>query len=90
MSVIRWEKPPRNGAGRPRGGKWRTIAGELRSHPGQWALVYEGTISAAGSLAYGIRTGKLGGIGDGPYEAVSRSDGDKARVYARYVGEVGA
>lgn len=37
MSVIRWEDPPLS-----RNGKWKRTADELKSRPGEWALVAEG------------------------------------------------
>lgn len=93
MSVIRWEEPPCSTPGGP--GKSKPIiahdliAYQLRSRPGEWALVVEG--AAHGALASTICRGGLRAYAPaGTFKAVSRTVGPGQNIYARYVGEDGA
>lgn len=84
MSIIRWEKPPKGGRGR----KWQKVADDLKSRPGEWALVAE---SASRTLAGNISNGLI--VAFRPprtFEGVGRVNEDKSvDVWARYVGPNG-
>jgi hypothetical protein len=88
MSVIRWESPDDQRA------TWRAVAEELREHPNEWAVVFEGGFSKASTLVSQIRLGAKGFIPKGHFEGKQRTavDGTRkfVRVYARYIGEGGA
>jgi hypothetical protein len=87
VSVIRWEDPPEDARGANVTDRWQAIAEELRAHPGQWAVVLESTAGPCGGWVNRIRVGKSAFKPAGAFEAVGRSEGKKARVYARYVGD---
>lgn len=93
MSVIHWEDPPRSTYGGP--GKSKPviahdlIAHQLRSRPGEWALILEGV--AHGALASNINQGAIRAYTPaGHFKAVARTVDRGQNVYARYVGEDGA
>lgn len=91
--VIRWEEPPGATYGGPGKGKpivaHDLIAFQLRSRPGEWALIVEG--DPHGSLASTINKGRLRAyVPAGSFEAVRRTVDGGQNVYARYVGDGGA
>lgn len=93
-SVIRWEEPPATESRvsttrRKAPSKYDLLANELRSRPGQWALVLDdGSSGKASGLATHIRLGQvLCFTPTGDFDAVTRVVDGKYLVYARYVGE---
>jgi hypothetical protein len=87
MIEINWEEPPESLLARQRR-DWRGIADELRSHPGQWAVVAEGVSASTGTH---IRHGRLTAFAPaGTFEArvsgARDSDGRANKIYARYIG----
>lgn len=52
---VKWEAPP----DRPKQYPWAAIAAELRKHPGEWALIFEGDRS---SVVIAIRQGAVGDV----------------------------
>ena len=83
MSEIEWREPPPRAQSGPKGSKWTDIATALRANPGKWALVHHGSVS----MAANIRAGRLTGMSQGEFEAVSRKSADgKTDIYARFVG----
>jgi hypothetical protein len=90
-AVLRWEEPPpakHNGAGF--GGpasRFAALADELRSRPGEWAVVCESAKAAAG-LATHIRMGQMRCFTPaGDFDAVTRRVDGLTLTYARYVGD---
>jgi hypothetical protein len=87
MSDVHWEEPPHKS---PKGGRpkyWKAVADQLRSRPGEWAMVHvDETQRKAGYTAMNIKRGLLAGMTAGEFEAVSRTVDGQRRVYARYVG----
>lgn len=87
MNDVRFEElPDRQGRGP---GKHAAIAEQLRTRPGEWAVIatyaHSGT---CGSMAQGIKRGLIRAYApEGAFEAVSRTVDGEHRVYARYVGE---
>lgn len=82
--TLRWEEPPEQKGGPVH--DWRAIGEALRSRPNEWAMAVICRNSAtAGSTALLIRRGRYDALGSG-FEAVARTVGGEARVYARYVG----
>ena len=83
MSDIKWEEPPRAAAGRGADSELEAILDALRSRPGEWALIREGTHN---SFAANIRNGHGLWI-RGEFDATQRKrDDGKFDVWARYVG----
>jgi hypothetical protein len=69
--------------------KYQDEVAELRSHPGEWAVLrtenqdgYQG----AASFAYHVRTGVLKAFPAGEFEAAVRTLDGITRVHVRYVG----
>jgi hypothetical protein len=95
---IRWEAPPpraAKGGGGPRAGyvhrNWEIIGAALRARPGEWAVACNAPSAiTAGTIANHIRRGIYTRMGEGPFNAVSRTVEGQHRVYARYVGEAGS
>ena len=82
MTELKWQDPPVHGkAGRD----WAAIVEQLKSRPGQWALVAE---VAPVSTANSIRTGILKAWRPvGAFEARgTNTKNGRADIYARYVG----
>jgi len=84
VSVIRWEEPRQERRGRKPSDHYMSIAVELRSRPGVWALVYDGP-AIHRALAGRITGGQSAFAPAGAFEALTAANG--RRVYARYVGE---
>ncbi|WIM97810.1 hypothetical protein ACTOB_001364 [Actinoplanes oblitus] len=92
--IIRWENPPP--PARPgqhlTGSRWDGVAEILRDERGRWAVVYEGDVNNASSIASVIRMGNVACFRPtGDFEAVSRrsSTTGLTTVYARYLGDGG-
>lgn len=93
-AVVRWEAPPptrsRNG-GRPvdtYSSGYQAIADELRTRPGEWAVVQEFEGRRNVGLATKIRLGSmLCFTPAGDFDAVTRHGDGIVRVYARYLGD---
>jgi hypothetical protein len=93
-TVIRWEEPPPRD---PRGhdkdptpapeSKYERLAAQLRSRPGEWALVYEGVKAKAAGMAMVIRLSQVVAFPNLDYEATTRTRDRVTRTYARYVGD---
>lgn len=86
MDAIKWGAPPvRERKGRPLSKKWLSIAEQLKTNPGEWAVVAENVSPSYAAL---IRSGGLRAFESGKYEAVSRGiENNRAKeIYARYVG----
>lgn len=84
--ALKFQDPPPDAKGAARKSKWREISDELRSRPGDWALVAE---HVAMSMVTMIKNGRIAGMPAGEFEAVGRNSDTPARrcdVYARYVG----
>ena len=84
---IVWEDPP---ARRRRGGtaRYTQAAAALRANPNQWAVIRRWPkehIGRAGNFATSIKKDVLVDFRGG-FEAIARTVGDEARVYARFVG----
>ena len=92
--VIAWQPPKRPVRARtPRGivSEWSPIADELRSRPGEWALIADVlTPGRATGLATHIRLGQLRAFTPtGDFDALSERQPDGHWwVFARYVGDV--
>lgn len=83
---IEWAEPPVSDR---RTTFWRTVADELRQHPKRWARVqtYKTRPSAASKVTR-IRSGKMVGLGEGPWEARHAGSDDTGwDLYLRYMGE---
>lgn len=66
---------------------WAKVAQALRGKPGEWAKISE---DSDRSLVTHISTARLTSFSPaGAYEATSRGEGNRATIYARYVGEGG-
>ena len=72
MSVV-WQDPPITGQRSKH--PWDEIIRELRTHPGKWALVLEGT---SPSMRYSPR------LRDCEVRAVSTDVHNKVNIYARW------
>ena len=90
MGVLRWEDPPAVSTA-PRTDDrvaWAIVAAELRSKPGEWAVVIEGP-KAVPHVAIRISQGKSPWFRPaGSFETMQRTAPDGGvSIYARYVGE---
>lgn len=89
--LLRREDPPpsRQAHRRSRRSKLDRVAAELRKHPGEWWVIYDGPYSgAAGAMATRIARGQVGCFTPtGDFDATSRSRDGVVIVYARYVGD---
>ena len=91
MSVIAWEDPPLQLAGRKRApvqDNWAETAATLRTRPGIWAVILEADDRGeAANLSAAIRMGRYPSFHPTlSYEATYRTRNGKHLVYARYVG----
>lgn len=95
MGVIGWEDPPP--VVKDAGGSWvkvhdwESIAADLKSRPGRWAIA---TVcrnrGVASQVANAVRTGEYEVLRrQGPFEAVARQVDGEARVYARFLLDPG-
>lgn len=102
--ILRWETPPERNYVAEQDNSWAPVAGELRAHRFEWALIFEAQVRlrfAASPLASRIRSGYGPWGPAGAFEAYTRTtryraptrmeinDGGMVRVYARYVGGSG-
>lgn len=79
---LDWQDPPTPTAGRGSGTNWTSILAELRTRPGQWALVQEGVATTnAGGLRRRFPDFEFTGRRD------TGGDGRRGRIFARYIGE---
>jgi hypothetical protein len=95
-AILRWEEPPPargpSRSGVPRGeSQWADAADALRHESPAWAVLFEGSRSAANSIRGLITHGRLHCFTPtGDFEAVTRENGTGGHpivtVYARYVG----
>jgi hypothetical protein len=91
-AVIRWEDPPPAKAGPPSTGdftrsRYDRVAEVLRANPGRWALIYDGSLKGRQGAAHQIRQGALRAFTPaGDFDATTRWQGDRLRIYARYLG----
>ena len=87
-----WEDPPRAYRGRNNdiSQRYMQIADLLRANPGRWIVVRtwnnDTHRTSASSLSASINHDRLPAFRGPEFKAVSRTVGDEARVYARYVG----
>jgi len=84
--VIRWEDPPppmTGGVPATQMRPWALVAAQLRSRPGEWAL-----IDRDGNIALGPRIvkGTSWWAPKGSFTAVTRIVDGEVRIYAKYVG----
>jgi hypothetical protein len=89
VSVIRWEEPRKeHGNSRSQAGSpWWDIANELRAKPGCWALVHEGKHGTASGWQNRIKKGSRPAFEPaGSFEAVTNTEAEVTKLYARYVG----
>jgi hypothetical protein len=92
MSELRFEDPPEVSRILGRRGKHKEAAEELRSRPGEWAIVgVYGTGASSAAMARHIGDGFVTAYRPaGSFEGLARTVDGEARVYARYVGETEA
>lgn len=65
--------------------RWREVADYLRAHPGEWHRVAKNDVRR--SVGANIRRGQLRAFRPvGAFEAATRLEDGKVRVFARYVG----
>lgn len=93
--IVRWEDPPESVQAhrtprRVEPSPWTGVAEELRSRPGEWAVIYQGEQGQASSIAQSVKQGA--GRGDsfaprGDFDALTRSRNGVACTYARFIGE---
>ena len=85
-----WEDPPRaTGRNAIASARYAEMARILREAPDRWAVIAvfdKHDYRSAPALASNIQRGHLAAFREPGFEAVSRTVGDEARVYARYVG----
>lgn len=86
--TLKFQDPPPDAKGKWNGrtSKWAGIAEELRSRPGEWALVAE---RASASTVTMINAGRAAGMPKGEFAAVGRNSdavANRCDVYARYIG----
>ena len=84
---MKWQNPTAAAQGRPAKQEYEIIAQALRSRPGEWAIILEGTNSRM--LAGMINHGNLKSFPDGEFRAVSRksSTGIGFDIYASYIAD---
>lgn len=92
--VIRWEEPPpkiRASGGFPLGqgkSRWAGVADELRSKPGEWALIAETPLAENSGLATQIRMGQMVCFSPaGDFDAETRRENGVRKVWAVYLGD---
>lgn len=86
IEFVKAPPAPRIGKRRNGNSKYFQIAKQLKSRPGDWALVLKGARAVTPTL---IKKGNLVAFKPaGSFEAVARSNGvkGKADIYARYIG----
>jgi hypothetical protein len=85
---LTFEEPPATSRTPGKRGKHTEAAQELRSRPGEWAIVsVYGTGGSSSAMARHIASGYVAAYQPpGAFEATSRTVDGEARVYARYVG----
>lgn len=90
--VLRWEAPPARGQlAAPVLTDWQDLAQELRSNPGEWALVLvkPNSTGANNAKAYLQGTAQGSPFRRGEFEVVSRSTsgpGKQVGVWAKFAG----
>lgn len=86
--TVEWGDPPTPDLSREYATRWRIIARELQTRPGQWAQV--GEYPLEGKKAYDhawlIRAGHRAGMGKGDFEARVVTNTSARLLYVRYVG----
>lgn len=96
MTALVWGPPPdpqpishphTHSGGRGPTSRWIGIAAQLRSRPGEWAIVHVATIrQTADDYASRISRGLLPATGPrGSFQGASRHVDGQYRVYARYL-----
>lgn len=88
--IIRWEDPPRaRGKGEHAAfSRYAGVANEMRSRPGEWAVIQERPGPTGSGLATHIRMGQMYCFTPaGDFDACTRQVNGIATVYARYVGD---
>lgn len=63
------------------------IAAELRTRPGEWAVIEKGERGRLNAKAYLWRHGKTLVFAKGDFEFTIRQGKRRAKLYGRYVGE---
>lgn len=90
MSELIWEEPPARTSWSVRRDHV-AIAAQLKSHPGQWAIIEAGERNNINNVAMRIKGGVLPAYRPaGAFEAVTRTKDGEVCVYARYVGGGGS
>ena len=92
---IRWQEPgePPRDRSDVRPGKWKPALEQLRSHPGEWGVIYEyDQPSPAYNLVRNLRRGFLVGSREQGFQFLARKDADKNGeaiwlVFGRYTEE---
>lgn len=86
---LTFEDPPETTRKAGRKGMHKEAAEELRSRPGEWAIVSAyATGTSAAAMARHIMSGAVSAYKPaGSFQATARTVGGEARVYARFVGE---
>jgi hypothetical protein len=83
MTDVKWQDPP-GPKGGPGANRYQEVADQLRTRPGEWALISGESGSTAAN--FGPTRRPVAFVGDFEFTARSRPDG-KADIYARYTGE---
>ena len=89
---MKFENPaPSRGRTGRAGIKYTDEAAELRSNPGEWAILDERPLerrTSANALAFQIREGRYTAFRPrGQWDTTTRRVDDKVRVYIRFTGE---
>ena len=87
MTALQWEEPPAHRYGWVPRQNWALIAEQLRSRPGEWAVI---DTDLPATLAVGMRKGrnKSFPLGQFEFRNVGVKGGRAAKLYARYIGAV--
>lgn len=85
MTDVQWEEPPARKCNARK--DWASIAAQLRSRPGQWAVIdTDAAVSAAANFRRGVN--RSFPVGDFEFRAHGTNNNRVEKIYARFVGAV--
>lgn len=84
--VLRWEKPPTSGPLDARRFDSHAVAADLKSRPGEWAVVAENPGNAGLSTRIKDARQMAAFAPAGSFQACHRTVNGVKTIYARYVG----